>query len=282
MAVQNVTTGAVFIPEVWAKDLMKATKSNLVMANLVRRFDDEVSAYGDTIHVGNVSHLTATAVTPGTNVTTQAPTEVEVVINVDKHYESSFEIHDRLKWQAKYRLAEEYKEEAGYAIAKKIDSTLTALYTDLVAASQVVGSGSVQLTDANLLAAKLMLDKKDVPRTGRVLVVDPSAEADLLAIDKFVRADAIGTGDAIKTGLIGKLYGMEIYSSTNIVTEDLATDIVHNLMFHKNAFGLALQKDMISEKNRDPRALSDIYITQALWGVKTLRADHAVDVQCAV
>jgi N4-gp56 family major capsid protein len=278
-APMTVTTGAVFVPEIWAKDLMKATQSNLVMANLVKRFDGEVSAYGDTIHVGNVSHLTATAVTPGSDVNTQAPTETEVVILVDQHFESSFEIHDRLKFQAKYRLAEEYKAEAGYALAKNIDSALTALYAGL---TQYVGSGSVQITDANLLAAKLKLDNADVPRTNRYLVVSPSAESDMLAIDKFVRADAIGSGDAIKNGMIGKLYGMEIYSSTNIVVEDDTTDVVHNLMFHKDAFGLALQKDITVEKNRDPRSLSDIYISQILYGVKELRDDHAVDVRCAV
>jgi N4-gp56 family major capsid protein len=248
------------------------------MAKLVARFDDEVSAFGDTINVGKISHLTATAVTPGTDVTTQAPTEGEVVINIDQHYESSFEIHDRLKVQAKYRLAEEYKSEAGYALAKKIDSSLTALYSGL---TQFVGSGSVQMTDANILAAKLKLDNADVPRTNRYLVVDPSAENDLLAIDKFVRYDALGTGDAIKTGMIGKIYGMEVYSTTNIVTETASPNVVHNLMFHKDAFGLALQKDITVEKNRDPRKLSDIYISQALWGVKELRDDHAVDVRCA-
>lgn len=279
MAEMNVTTGAVFIPEVWAKDLMNATRSNLVMANLVKRYDMEVEAYGDRIHVGKISHLTATAVTPGSDVNAQAPTETEVYIDVDQHYESSFEIHDRLKFQAKYRLAEEYKSEAGYALAKKIDSSLTALYAGL---TQYVGSGSVQMTDANILAAKTLLDKADVPRTNRYMVVDPSAENDLLAIDKYVRADAIGSGDAIKSGLIGKLYGMEIYSSTNVVTETASPNVVHNLMFHKDAFGLALQKDITVEKNRDPRKLSDIFISQALWGVKELRDDHAVDVRCAV
>ena len=257
---------------------MNATRSNLVLANLVKRFDDEVSAYGDKIHVGNISHLTATAVTPGQDVNTQAPTENEVTIDVDQHFESSFEIHDRLKFQAKYRLAEEYKSEAGYALAKKIDTALASLYAGL---TQFVGSGSVQMTDANILAAKLKLDNADVPRTNRYLVVDPAAENDLLAIDKYVRYDALGTGDAIKSGMIGKIYGMEVFSSTNIVTETASPNVVHNLMFHKDAFGLALQKDVIVEKNRDPRKLSDIYISQVLYGVKELRDDHAVDVRCA-
>jgi N4-gp56 family major capsid protein len=278
MSEMNNTTHNVFIPEIWGRDVLKATRSNLVMANLVKRFDDEVEAYGDTIHTGVISHLVATAVTPGTDVTTQAPTEVEVVINIDQHWESSFEIHDRLKFQAKRRLAEDYKSEAGYALAKKIDSSLTALYAGL---SQFVGSGSVQMTDANILAAKLMLDNADVPRTNRYLVVDPAAENDLLAIDKYVRYDALGTGEAIKTGMIGKIYGMEVFSSTNIVTTTASPNVVHNLMFHKDAFGLAMQKEIISEKNRTPKGLSDVYISQVLYGVKELRDDHAVDVRCA-
>lgn len=47
---QTITTGAVFIPEVWSLETLRATEDALVMAPLVKRFDSLVTGKGDTIN----------------------------------------------------------------------------------------------------------------------------------------------------------------------------------------------------------------------------------------
>jgi hypothetical protein len=132
------------------------------------------------------------------------------------------------------------------------------------------------------LTAKEYLDEADAPQDNRAFVIGPGGLKDMLGIDKFVRYDALGTGEArINTGKIGVVYNIPVYITTNVTTESASPNVVHGLMFHKDAFGLAMQKDMIWEKNRSPKGLSDIYICQALWGYSELRDDHAVDFRYA-
>jgi N4-gp56 family major capsid protein len=251
------------------------------MAKLVKRFDEEVDDYGDVIHAGEVSNLGATAVTPGNDVTPAAPTEDEKTITVNRHFESSYEIHDRTKWQAKLRLSEEYRSKAGYAIAKQIDTDLLGEYAD---ADNSVGDGSTAVTDANIIAAIRLLDIADVPLEDRYFVIHPDGIADIRAIDKFIRADAVGynpDGSPILKGEFGQIYGVRVLVSNNVIIAAGTPTVVHNLLFHKDAVGLAMQKEIQWEQNRGPKSLSDIYIAQALWGYNTLRTDHIIDYRSA-
>lgn len=275
------TTHNVFIPEVWSAEAIRARESRLVLAKLVKRFDDEVEDYGDVIHCGLISEIAAEAVVPGTDVTPVAPTETEVTITINRHFDSAYEIHDRTKWQAKIRLSEEYRGKAGYAIAKRIDTDLQGSYAD---ASTSVGDGSTAFTDANLIAAIRLLDVADVPEEDRYLVVHPDAIADIRAIDKFIRADAVGynpDGSPILKGEFGQLYGVRVLKSNNVTITAGTPTVVHNLLFHKDAIGLAMQKEITWEENRGPKSLSNIYIAQALWGFNTLRTNHIVDFRTA-
>lgn len=53
MANTNITStmaaAGQFIPEVWAKEIIVARENNLVLANLVERYDSDVKEKGDII-----------------------------------------------------------------------------------------------------------------------------------------------------------------------------------------------------------------------------------------
>ena len=101
---QTITTGAVFIPEVWSPEILRATENALVMAPLVKRFDSLVTQRGDTIHIPNLSNLTATSKSANVQVALQSPTESDTTISLNQHYESSFLVEDILKVQSNYDL----------------------------------------------------------------------------------------------------------------------------------------------------------------------------------
>ncbi len=48
---QPTTTGAVFIPQVWSPEVLRATENALVMAPLVKRFDSLVTEKGNVINI---------------------------------------------------------------------------------------------------------------------------------------------------------------------------------------------------------------------------------------
>lgn len=278
----TVTTGAVFIPEVWSAEVLRAVRANLVLADKVHRYDADVKAFGDKIHIPNVSNLSVNQKTAGNPVTIQAPTEGEVTIDINQHWESSFEIEDILKIQSRADLMGEYTNAAGYAIAQKIDTDLAGLYSGL---TQYVGDGSTDITDANIVAAIEKLDEAGAPQEGRVFVIRPSAKAALLLIDKFVLASAVGynagNSPIVKgtnaKGYWGEIYGIPVYVSSNLVTEAGSPSKVHNLMFHKDAFGLAMQESPRTQSFYDQKYLATLVTVDTIYGFAEIRDTWAVD-----
>lgn len=274
MANVTPTTAAVTIPEVWSSDILRATERNLVMANLVKRYDSDVKSAGDVVHIPNLANLTAADKTAGTAVTFQANTETENTITVDQHKVVPMLIEDISKAQSRVDLMKEYTDKAGYAVAQAVDSSLTGLYTGL---SQSTTAGT--LTDASIITAIEYLDAADAPRDGRSFVVHSEAMADLRALDKFTRYDATGQNgvqDGRNNGLVANVYGIDVYMSNNIAD---VTSTTHNLLFQKEAFGLAMQVAPKVETEYSVDHLGTKMAVHTIYGVAELRDTFAVDVQ---
>lgn len=275
----NATTGAVLIPEVWAKEMLVARENYLVAAKCVWRFDADVAAFGDIIHIPEVANLTATSVTAGTDVTYQANTETEKTITVNQHWEASFLVHDKFSAQTKYRYAQAMADKAAYALASKIDTVVLNLYSS---ATNYVGDGSTAVGKTNILKAIRYLDDANVPLTDRHFIVDAFGKEDLFAIDDFVKYDSTGkVSPAIdgtrQGGEFGQIYGVKVHISNNVPVETATANIIHGLLFQKEAIGLAIQKDIKAEMQRKAEKLADLYVTSVLFGAAALRPDHMVD-----
>ena len=124
-AVDN-TSAAKFIPEIWSDEVIAAYKSNLVMANLVKKMS-MTGKKGDTIHVPKPTRGSANAKVAETAVTIQNSVESEVLININKHFEFSRLIEDITEVQALASLRQFYTGDAGYGLAKQVDNDLFAL-----------------------------------------------------------------------------------------------------------------------------------------------------------
>lgn len=273
----TVTTGAVFIPEVWAKEMQRATESNLVAARLVKRFDAEVQNVGQIVHIPKISNLVATAKSANTQVTLQAPTETKLDLTVNKHYESSFLIEDYLEAEAAYRIQEEYKEKAAYALAKQVDTDLLALNSGI---TQTVGTSGVPPSDLNILQAIQYLDNADAPAQDRAFIMKPSLKATLLATDRYVNQDFVGMGDVpVKTGLFGQRYGVLFYTSTNVPNDSNGNPI--NQLIHKEAYCAAIQKNITVKTDYILEYLGQLYVSQVLYGILGYRATFGVLVYSA-
>ena len=124
-AVDN-TSAAKFIPEIWSDEVIAAYKSNLVMANLIKKMS-MTGKKGDTIHVPKPTRGSAHAKVAETAVTIQNSVESEVLININKHFEFSRLIEDITEVQALASLRQFYTGDAGYGLAKQVDNDLFEL-----------------------------------------------------------------------------------------------------------------------------------------------------------
>lgn len=265
----GTTAGNVFRPNVWAKETLMFVKSNLVLLPLIKHYDSDVKSSGQTVEIPNVTAITANLKAQNTVVTLNYNTETKTTITINRHYESSFLVEDILAAQSNYSTRSDYTQAAGYAIAEKIDNDIASVMT---ASFTGYGAYGTALNDNLILTVNRYLSENKAPRTDRSIVVHPKGEAELLAIDKFVRYDALGTGEAIKNGKLGTIYGSTVYMSQNLVYLDTATDEYSSLMFHKEAAAIAMQVTPRTQAQYKQEHLGWLVTVDVLYGVTTLRS----------
>ena len=298
----NNTTAAVannFIPELWSDEVIGAYKSNLVTANLVTKLSHK-GKKGDTIYIPVPARGAASAKAANTQVTLSAATNTAVTVTINKHYEYSKLIEDIAEVQSLASMRKFYTDDAGFALATQVDTDLVTLWEGFqggtVAGANaaawekaVIGSvgttlytgnssNAADITDAGIRAMILKLDNANVPMDNRYIVMPPIAANDLLGINRFTEQQFIGNGEAIKTGKIGMIYGVDVYISSNCpttTTGDTATDRV-GCLFHKDALVLAEQVGVRSQTQYKQEYLGDLFTADTLYGVAELRNDAGV------
>jgi len=260
-----------------------ARDQNMVISKLVDRKDADVKAGGTKINFPLVSELTTTAVSDNTPVTFQANTETEVELSLNRHFESSFMLQDKTRIQSKYELARLYGQKAGQALMDKIEVDLAGLYSGL---TQTQGTGTTALTEAMIVRAIQYLDDAKAPQTERYFVCKPAAMNNLRQIARFTEFQTTGGSKAPmvggQRGFVVNLFGVDVHVTTNIQQVSGTPDIIHNLLFHRSAFALAMQKDISVEEDRRPDYLGTGYVASALWGYTEMRDDHAVDLRTVI
>lgn len=268
----GVTAGNVFRPNVWSKETLMFVKSNLVLVPLIKHYDADVKSSGQTVEIPNVSTISANLKAENTAVTLNYNTETKTTITIDRHYESSFLVEDILAVQSNYNTRSDYTKAAAYAIAEKVDADVAAVVT---AAWTGYGAYGTALNDNLILTVNRYLSENKAPRSDRSIVVHPKGEAEMLAIDKYVRYDALGVGgdaNSIKNGKIGRIYGADVYMSQNLVYLDTATDEYNSLFFHKEAAAIAMQVNPRTQTQYKQEYLGWLVTVDVLYGVTTLRS----------
>jgi len=296
----QVTTSVAnnFIPELWSDEVIGAYKSNLVVANLVTKLSHK-GKKGDTIYIPVPARGSASAKAANTQVTLSAATNTAVTVSINKHYEYSKLIEDIAEVQALASMRKFYTDDAGYALAKQVDTDLFALtegfqggtvggtgaasYENAVKGSDGTtaytgnSSNAADITDAGIRRMILTLDDADVPMDSRVMVVPPICANDMLGINRFTEQQFIGSGDAIRTGKIGQIYGVDVFISSNCpsASGNSGADRVGVLM-HKDALVLAEQLGVRTQSSYIQQHLGDLFTADTIYGVAEMRNDAGV------
>ena len=296
------TSAAKFIPEIWSDEVVAAYKSNLVLANLVKKMS-MTGKKGDVIHVPKPTRGTATAKAANTAVTIQNSVESEVLININKHYEFSRLIEDITEVQALASLRQFYTGDAGYGLAKQVDDDLFSLgksFGDGDASDWVhsnvynfSGASGIELyaldsvvtadvfNDAGFRSAIQVLDDADVPMDGRSFTVPPSLRNAIMGIDRYMSSDFVD-GRGVKNGQIGNLYGVDVFVSSNCpVIETAAANAAGGavkaaILSHKDTMVLAEQQNVRSQTQYKQEFLGTLYTADTLYGVQVLRPDAGI------
>lgn len=228
-----------YIQEKWTRDIQQPFNKVLQAAKLVQDRSGLVADGGDILNIPFTATVNARAKVASTALTYDSPEGAPVTMNIDKHYYIGVLIEDIAKVQSSYDLKSAFQERMSEALARQIDTDLMSLYGSV--GSTVAGGAAVG--DTSVIAVVTAFDTADVPMELRRGIIGANTKADLLGVNKYVAYDQTGkTGAAVSggsdSGLVGSLYGMDIFYSGNVQTSVTG----RNLFFHKKALNLAKQQ----------------------------------------
>jgi len=297
----TTTTAATFIPEIWSDEIVAAYKKNLVLANIVMKMNFK-GKKGDTVHVPAPTRGSASAKVATNAVTLIAATESEVQILINKHYEYSRLIEDIVEAQALNSLRQFYTNDAGYALARQVDTDLVQLgrafngatvgtddyATSASSTKAYIGSdgttaynsstsNAAALTDAAIRRTIQRLDDNDTPMDGRFFIIPPSSRNTLMGLARYTEQALVGDGNAIRNGEIGNLYGIPVFVTSNADTGagNTGADRIC-LMGHKEAMVLVEQMGVRSQTQYKQEYLGTLFTSDMLYGVKAMRTAATV------
>jgi N4-gp56 family major capsid protein len=297
----TTTTAANFIPEIWSDEIIAAYKKNLVLANLVMKLNFK-GKKGDTVHIPAPARGTASAKTATDAVTLIAATESEVQVSINKHYEYSRLIEDIVEAQALNSMRQFYTADAGYALARQVDTDLIQLgrsanggtagsarydagfiggdgtTTFDYTANTNTGNASA-LTDSAIRRTIQRLDDNDTPMDNRFFIIPPSSRNTLMGLARYTEQAFVGNGDAIRNGEIGNLYGIPVFTSSNADSASATAAFPASgtaiarvcLMGHKDAMVLVEQVGVRSQVQYKQEYLATLFTSDTLYGVAALR-----------
>ncbi len=288
----DVTDAANFIPEIWSDDVIAGYKKNLVLGQLAAKINHK-GKKGDTIHLPTPVRGAASAKAANNVVTlVAASTGSNVDVSINKHYEYSFVVEDIVETQGLASLRRFYTDDAGYALATQVDvdlRNLAATWNSGTAYSGAVigsdgstaysgtGAGNgAALTDAGLRRVIQSLDDSDVPMRDRFLVIPPIEKRRLLGITRFTEqafTGESGSANSIRNGLVGDVYGIPVYVSTNIATVESLNSVPFRacLLFQKDVWVLAEQMGVRTQAQYKQEALGTLVTADRLYGVANVR-----------
>ena len=271
------------VPKLWRVKALKAryaeSKAWKLFINGVEgdpNVKGAITKMGDTVHFQIFPVLTVRDIstTDGSFTNDQVlPTDVTIVINKWKAIPADLVdiagIQSVLDWEA------EFADAFGKAISQQQDIDLLNLAQSATWTNTI--GGAIALADAIILQAQRTMDDTKIPKEDRHWVIAPSAESDILALDKFSLANTTGfsKGLQVEGGRITGLYGTDV-TVTPLVNN--TASIRYNMLAHKEALGTVMQKNFTMEKFARTK-FSQPYAGSALYGVAQLRADHAVIVK---
>jgi len=258
--------------EIVAEALFVASEKS-IMRPLVKNY--AISGGGKSVEVPIYAAVSAAAVADATDLSNTAINPTSVTITASENGIMTT-LTDLARNSAPRNVAADIGKLFGDAIAKKIDTDLTALFDGF---STAVGSGSTALTAALVFQSIANVRNAGVSMDGVSAVLHPMVAYDLKANLTNTFANANGNdlaNEALRNGFVGRLGGVPIYETTNVANDGTAGDYKQGV-FHRDALGLAMMQDLKIETQRDASLRADEIVATAVYGVGELNDSYGVE-----
>lgn len=215
-----------FIPEIWSARLLYALDKAHVATNLVNRnYEGVIANQGDTVHINSIGAVTVKDYTKNTNIADpEVLTTSDQTLDIDQAKYFNFQVDDVDKAQISGEIIDTAMGRSAYALADVSDAFLLKTIANGAASANKIGAKATltALTASNvyenIVKMRTLLDKANVPTTGRTIVVPPEVYALLLLDDRFAKSGSDSGQNALLNGMVGRVAGFDVFMSNNCVS----------------------------------------------------------------
>ena len=281
MAYLDTTTGANFIPELWAEPIFKFYERKLKLKNSVDDYSALVKDAGDTVHIPKIQMDGTNDKAASTAVTFSiAGTEGKVDLSINKHKYLANIFEDIVAIQSNSELLTKYTQMMGESLARGVETDLWAELDGFQTSQDLAADNTLAVGDLETLLANLYgndLDPNDCS-----LAVNSTIMADIMnpssgIASYFIRQDAVGgNGTELKTGAVGLIYGMDVFYSRAISTSGTDGTVV-GAAYPSNACVFAAQQDVRVQSQYDVEYLGTKVVADMVYGSKLI--DESGDIR---
>ena len=278
-----------FIPELWNARLLNALDKAHVFAGLVNRdYEGEIKKQGDTVHINTIGEVTIGTYTKDTDFAsgpqTLTATDSTLVINQAKYF--NFAVDDIDTAQAAGDIMDKAMQRAAYGLADAADKYLADQLAAAIttANGNQVGTTAVALTKENvyenIVKMKTILDKANVPTTGRWLVVPPEMVALILQDDRFVKTGGTKAEDTLANGWVARAVGFDIYESNNCNSTSASSTTTYTVTAGDEGACTYAEQISDTEAYRPEKRFADAVKGLHLYGAKVVDPKRLAGLKC--
>ena len=256
--------------EIVAEALFVAQEQS-IMRGLVRNYT--IAGGGKSVEVPIYSAVSAAAVNEATDLTNTAVNPSSVTITATEKGVMTT-LTDLARNSAPRNVAGDIGRLFGEAIAKKMDQDLIALFDGF---STSIGGAGTELTIDNIFKAVATLRQANVPMP-YYGVFNPKVIYNVKKslTNTFVGRDTELSNEAMRSGFVGNIAGIQIFESSNISVDGSDDSIAG--VFSQDALGLAMMQDLKIESQRDASLRADEIVATAVFGVGELHDSYGVKI----
>ena len=255
--------------EIVAEALFVASEQS-IMRNLVRNYT--IAGGGKSVEVPIYANVSASAVNEATDLSNTAVNPTSVTITASE-VGIMTTLTDLARNSASRNVAGDIGRLFGEAIARKIDADLSALFTGF--STERAGGAGNELTVADIFEASAELRTANAPapyygvfHPKQIFNVKKSLT------NTFVGRDTELSNEAMRSGFVGTIAGVQIFESSNI-SVDGSDDSIGGV-FSQDALALAMMQDLKIESQRDASLRADEIVATAVYGVSEIHDSYGV------
>jgi len=251
-------------PAMWDRKLRDFEEQSLIMTNLSESYDFREPGRDLTITVDDApvaaAALTETVDVPITSFTTRqvtyTPTEQGAAYQLTRKeaVRAFFDVAERMVRKLGYMMALR-KDNLAYSVA------LSGAGNEVVANS--VAQTALATTDTLNYAAitsAISENEADYYIDNKYLVISHKQKQQLLNLGTINKANEFGTRDAIQKGLVGELFGLQVFATHSVTTSTQASGEDYSVAMvmavsgsGEGALGYAIKRDPMIEREYHAR-----------------------------